>query len=61
MSPAEPVPTVREVEHKFRVHGLYRVPDMTRADVVTDVEDHGTVELETVYYDTPDLRLIRRE
>ena len=59
MSPAEPVPTVREVEHKFRVHGLYRVPDMTRADVVTDVEDHGTVELETVYYDTPDLRLIR--
>ncbi|HET6755219.1 MAG TPA: CYTH and CHAD domain-containing protein [Jiangellaceae bacterium] len=59
MSPAEPVPTVREVEHKFRVHGLYRVPDMTRADVVTDVEDHGIVELETVYYDTPDLRLIR--
>jgi CHAD domain-containing protein len=59
VSPAEPVPTVREVEHKFRVHGLYRVPDMTRADVVTDVEDHGIVELETVYYDTPDLRLIR--
>ena len=59
MSPAEPVPAVREVEHKFRVHGLYRVPDMTRADVVTDVKNHGTVELETVYYDTPDLRLIR--
>jgi CHAD domain-containing protein len=56
---AEPVPAVREVEHKFRVHGLYRVPELTETELVSAVEDRGAVELETVYYDTPDLRLVR--
>ncbi len=59
MSAAEPVPTVREVEHKFRVHGLYRIPDLTQADLISAVEDRGVIELETAYYDTPDLRLLR--
>ncbi len=59
MSLAEPVPAVREVEHKFRVHGLYRVPELVSAGLVSGVDDHGTVELETAYYDTPDLRLLR--
>ena len=59
MSLTEPVPEVREVEHKFRVHGLFRVPDLTSAGLVSEVEDHGAVELETAYYDTADLRLIR--
>ncbi len=59
MSLAEPVPTVREVEHKFRVHGLYRVPDLVSAGLVSKVDDRGVIELETAYYDTPDLRLLR--
>jgi CHAD domain-containing protein len=59
VSSAEPVPTVREVEHKFRVHGLYRVPELAQPDLISAVEDHGVLELETAYYDTPDLRLIR--
>jgi CHAD domain-containing protein len=59
VSLTEPVPTVREVEHKFRVHGLYRVPDLTSAGLVSEVEDEGAVELETTYYDTSDLRLVR--
>jgi CHAD domain-containing protein len=59
VSLAEPVSTVREVEHKFRVHGLYRVPELINADLVSAVEDDGVLELETVYYDTPDLRLVR--
>jgi CHAD domain-containing protein len=59
VSLTEPVPAVREVEHKFRVHGLFRVPDLTSAGLVSRVEDHGAVELETAYYDTTDLRLVR--
>jgi CHAD domain-containing protein len=59
VSLTEPVPAVREVEHKFRVHGLFRVPDLTSAGMVSQVEDRGTIELETAYYDTADLRLVR--
>ena len=47
----------REVEHKFRVHGLFRLPDLT--DVVAAVEPRGTAELSSTYYDTSDLRLAR--
>jgi CHAD domain-containing protein len=59
VSQAEPVAAVREVEHKFRVHGLYRIPDLTEPDLVSAVEDRGSIELETTYYDTVDLRLVR--
>jgi len=59
VSPAEPVPAVREVEHRFRVHGLYRIADLTDPDLVSAVEDRSAVELETAYYDTPNLRLVR--
>jgi CHAD domain-containing protein len=59
VSLTEPVPAVREVEHKFRVHGLFRVPDLTSAGLVSQVDDHGAIELETAYYDTADLRLVR--
>jgi inorganic triphosphatase YgiF len=59
VSVTEPVPAVREVEHKFRVHGLYRIPDLTSTGLVSGVDDEGAVELETAYYDTPDLRLVR--
>ena len=59
MSPGKPVPAVREVEHKFRVHGLFRIPDLSVADTISTVEDHGTLELEAAYYDTSDLRLAR--
>lgn len=48
---------VREVEHKFRVHGLFQLPDLT--GVVATVEERGIVKLEATYYDTPDLRLAR--
>ena len=47
----------REVEHKFRVHGLFTLPDL--AGVVGAVEPLGTVELSASYYDTADLRLAR--
>jgi inorganic triphosphatase YgiF len=59
VSPAEPVSAVREVEHKFRVHGLYRLPDLTGSEFVSSIDDMGSVELDTTYYDTPDLRLVR--
>lgn len=59
MSPRAPVPAVREVEHKFRVHGLFRLPDLSGTSAVSAVEDRGTVELESAYYDTADLRLVR--
>ena len=62
MSAAEPVDrprTFREVEHKFRVHGLFRIPDLETVHGVAEVRDAGTVELESTYHDTPDLRLAR--
>ncbi|HEX6326660.1 MAG TPA: CYTH and CHAD domain-containing protein [Jiangellaceae bacterium] len=47
----------REIEHKFRVHGLFTLPDL--AGVVGTVEPLGTVKLSATYYDTADLRLAR--
>nr|WP_246221136.1 CYTH and CHAD domain-containing protein [Phytoactinopolyspora mesophila] len=51
--------TEREVEHKFRVHGLFNVPDLHGVEGVDAVDDLGTVELVSSYFDTPDLRLAR--
>ncbi|WP_053206166.1 CYTH and CHAD domain-containing protein [Jiangella muralis] len=48
-----------EVEQKFRVHGLFRIPDLATLPGVTGVDDLGVVELESAYYDTADLRLAR--
>jgi CHAD domain-containing protein len=57
-SPAAPV-VVREVETKYRVHGLFRLPDLAGAGPVARVEPRETLALTAVYYDTPDLRLAR--
>ncbi|TDD69509.1 CYTH and CHAD domain-containing protein [Jiangella aurantiaca] len=51
--------SAREVEQKFRVHGLFRIPDLSTLPGVSAVDDLGTVELESAYYDTEDLRLAR--
>ncbi|SEF10138.1 CYTH and CHAD domain-containing protein [Jiangella alba] len=51
--------TEREVEQKFRVHGLFRIPDLSTLPGVGGVDDLGVVELESAYYDTDDLRLAR--
>ncbi|TDE01461.1 CYTH and CHAD domain-containing protein [Jiangella asiatica] len=51
--------TVREVEQKFRVHGLFRIPDVSELAGVSAVDDLGVIEMESAYYDTPDLRLAR--
>ncbi len=50
--------TFREQELKFRVHGLYRLPDLDGSDGVV-VEEAGTIGLTAVYHDTEDLRLAR--
>lgn len=51
--------TQREVELKFRVHGLFRLPDLHTVAGVADVDELGSVELQSAYFDTPDLRLAR--
>lgn len=51
--------TAREVEQKFRVHGLFRIPDLSTLPGVSAVDDLGTAELESAHYDTEDLRLAR--
>jgi inorganic triphosphatase YgiF len=53
--------TYRETEHKLRVHGLYRLPDLrTVPDAgVGAVAELGALVLTATYYDTPDLRLAR--
>jgi CHAD domain-containing protein len=53
-----------ETERKFRVHGLFRLPELAGGDAggvpgVDDVRPAGTVDLLAVYYDTADLRLAR--
>ncbi|HSK27908.1 MAG TPA: CYTH domain-containing protein, partial [Jiangellales bacterium] len=48
----------REVERKFRVHGLFRLPELVVGGV-TGVEERGTDVLEATYHDTDDLRLAR--
>ncbi|MFD0154922.1 CYTH and CHAD domain-containing protein [Streptomyces sp. NPDC055721] len=49
--------TKREVERKYEATGETRLPDLTRVPGVSAVVDRGVVELDAVYYDTPDLRL----
>lgn len=52
--------THREVERKLRVHGLFRLPDLTAQDAgVARVVRQEKRELDAVYYDTSDLRLFR--
>jgi inorganic triphosphatase YgiF len=49
--------TEREVEHKFQVSSSFAMPAID--DIAPVVERQETVHLSAVYYDTPDLRLIR--
>ncbi|MFD8972359.1 CHAD domain-containing protein [Streptomyces sp. NPDC059593] len=49
--------TKREVERKYEATGETRLPDLTRVPGVSAVVDRGVMELDAVYYDTPDLRL----
>ena len=51
---------VAEVERKFSVHGLFRLPDLAAAGIdVTAVDDAPPVILRATYFDTDDLRLAR--
>jgi CHAD domain-containing protein len=51
---------VEEVEQKFSVHGLFKVPDLVAAGVgVRAVDESPPVTLRATYYDTADLRLAR--
>lgn len=50
---------IREIEHKFRVHGLFVLPDLTTLDSVGGTQDAGTEDVDSLYLDTADLRLIR--
>ncbi|WP_165368031.1 CYTH domain-containing protein [Phytoactinopolyspora endophytica] len=52
-------PVEHQAEQKFRVHGLFRVPDLHNVEGVGSVDDLGSVELESAYFDTDDLRLTR--
>ena len=60
MSGADPQ-TYRETEHKLRVHGLYRLPDLTTVPAagVGALTELAALVLTATYYDTPDLRLAR--
>lgn len=52
--------TVREVESKLRVHGLFRMPELvSAASGVARVRRQAQRELHAIYHDTDDLRLIR--
>lgn len=51
--------SVTETERKFRVHGLYRMPDLVGAGAVAAVDDLGVAVLDATYFDTDDLRLAR--
>jgi CHAD domain-containing protein len=52
--------TVREVEVKLRVHGLYKLPDLVAANVGIDRAKRQVVrEMRAIYHDTRDLRLFR--
>ncbi len=48
-----------EVERKFKVHGLYRLPDLVQSGSVGAASDQGLLQLDATYYDTDDLRLAR--
>ncbi|GHA93067.1 MULTISPECIES: CYTH and CHAD domain-containing protein [Streptomyces] len=47
----------REIERKYEATPETRLPDLTRAAGVSEVEHRGLTELDAVYYDTADLRL----
>ncbi|MFE7583018.1 CHAD domain-containing protein [Streptomyces gardneri] len=49
--------TKREIERKYEATSGTRVPDLTRVPGIAAVVDRGVMELDAVYYDTPDLRL----
>ncbi|MFJ3765161.1 CHAD domain-containing protein [Streptomyces sp. NPDC090082] len=49
--------TKREIERKYEANEDTPVPDLTRVSGVSEVVDRGVMELDAVYYDTPDLRL----
>ncbi|MEV6250599.1 CYTH and CHAD domain-containing protein [Streptomyces sp. NPDC051742] len=49
--------TKREIERKYEATGETPVPDLARVPGVGAVVDRGVMELDAVYYDTPDLRL----
>ncbi|MFF8602586.1 CHAD domain-containing protein [Streptomyces sp. NPDC015232] len=49
--------TKREIERKYEATGDRPLPDLTRVPRVAEVVDDGVMELDAVYYDTPDLRL----
>lgn len=49
----------REVEAKYRVHALFRMPELRGVAPVAAVEEAGTATLTAVYHDTADLRLAR--
>ncbi|MFF7774708.1 CHAD domain-containing protein [Streptomyces tanashiensis] len=49
--------TKREIERKYEATGDTPVPELTRVHGVSTVVDRGVMELDAVYYDTPDLRL----
>ncbi|GAA3395673.1 CYTH and CHAD domain-containing protein [Streptomyces roseoviridis] len=49
--------TKREIERKYEAADPSTVPDLTGIRGVAAVRDEGVMELDAVYYDTPDLRL----
>ncbi|MFE0647880.1 CHAD domain-containing protein [Streptomyces sp. NPDC059534] len=49
--------TKREIERKYEATGETPLPDLTRVPGVSETVDRGVMELDAVYYDTPDLRL----
>ena len=51
--------SISETERKFRVHGLYRLPDLVAAGAVAGADDLGVATLDATYFDTDDLRLAR--
>lgn len=57
-APERPRATV-ETERKYRVHGLFRLPDLVAAGAVSRMDDGGVTQLDATYYDTDDLRLAR--
>ncbi|MGW1886492.1 CYTH and CHAD domain-containing protein [Streptomyces sp. NPDC001970] len=50
--------TKREIERKYEASAGAELPDLTGVAGVTAVVDQGVTELDAVYYDTPELRLV---
>lgn len=51
--------TYREIERKFRVHAMFKMPDLSGITDVAGVSQEPTRNMTAVYYDTADLRLFR--